>query len=191
VKRLIILSVFLFAVIFVTVYNWRIEQQRYEPRIYSLAPGKELIVEITGDPDITWDTVALTLYSAGRKLKLSPSYMSGRHPQWRQRENKSPEEWEIQYARPVPGTVAGLGDIRDSADVSIYFQRRDKMTIAEIRHPGRYENIPKSLVKLRQYISKAGYRVDGFYEEVYLVFESIEPDPALYETLLRYQVSKK
>jgi len=65
------------------------------------------------------------------------------------------------------------------------------MTIAEIRHLGRYENIPKSLVKLRQYISKAGYRVDGFYEEVYLVFESIEPDPALYETLLRYQVSKK
>jgi hypothetical protein len=190
-KRLTILSIFLFAVLFVVVYNWRVEQQRYEPRIYSLAAGKELIVEITGDPDITWDTAALTLYSTGRQLKLSPSYMSGRHAQWRQRENKSPEEWKIQYTRPVPETAVGLGDIRDSADVSLYFQRRDKMTIAEIRHPGRYENIPNSLARLRQYISNAGYRLDGFYEEVYLVFETIEPDPALYETLLRYQVSKK
>jgi hypothetical protein len=175
---------------FMIVYNLRMEAQRYEPHIYSITGGKVLVAEITGDPEITRDTALVTLYSAGRKLKLSPAYMSARHPQWNQMNTKPRQDWTIYYSRVVPETATGLADIQDTAEVRIFYQRRDKTEIAEILHRGRYENIPESLVKLRRFIDSEGYTMSGFYEEVYLVFEQIEPNPGKYETLLRYQVSR-
>ena len=74
--------------------------------------------------------------------------------------------------------------------MSIYYERREHTEVAEILHVGRYEDIPESLKKLRQFVEKEGYRFSGFYEEVYQIFESIEPDPGKYETLLRYQVAQ-
>jgi len=90
----------------------------------------------------------------------------------------------------VPETAIGLADIKDSATASIFYDRRKETQVAEILHLGRYENIPESLVKLRQFVESQEYRLCGYYEEVYLVFEHIESDPDNYETLLRYQVSK-
>lgn len=166
------------------------EQQRYAPRIYTLTPGKVLVARITGDPEVTRDTAAVTLYSASRKLKLSPAYISGRHLDWQQRDNKPAQQWQIDYSKPVPETAVGLADIKDSNEVKIFYQHRAKTRIAEIRHLGRYENIPQSLQKLRRFIADNGYRMSGFYEEVYVVFEAIEPDSREWETLLRYEVIK-
>jgi hypothetical protein len=179
------------AVLFAVVYDWRVEQQRYQPRIYTLTGGKVLVARITGDPVVTRDTAAVTLYSASRKLKLSPAYISGRHLDWHQRETKPAQEWEVDYARPVAETALGLADIKDSAEVKIFYQRRNETRIAEIRHMGRYENIPQSLEKLRRYVVEKGYQLSGFYEEVYVVFEAIESDSSQWETLLRYEVAKK
>ena len=171
-------------------YNLRMDSQRFEPHIYSMTEGKVLVAKIKGDPDITMDTAGLTLYSAGRKLKLSPSYMSARHIEWNQRETIPIQDWVVYYSRMVPETAIGLADIKDTADVSIFYDRRKKTEIAEILHVGRYDNIPASLEKLRQFSNKKGYRLSGFYEEVYRVFEQIEPNPNKYETLLRYQVAR-
>ena len=63
--------------------------------------------------------------------------------------------------------------------------------MAEILHIGRYEEIPHSLEKLKRYIKQQGYRLNGFYDEIYMVFEYIEPDPGKYETILRYQVEQQ
>ena len=178
------------AIAFMTCYNLRMDKERYEPHIYTLTGGKVLVAQITGDPDITMDTAATTLYSAGRILKLSPSYMNARHPQWNQRDTTPEKEWVVHYSRMVPETATGLADIKDTADVKIYYERRETTEIAEILHIGRYEEIPDSLKKLRQYIEREEYKISGFYEEVYIIFEQIEPNPYEYETLLRYQVTK-
>jgi effector-binding domain-containing protein len=90
----------------------------------------------------------------------------------------------------VPETATGLADIQDTAHVKIFYERREKTEIAEILHIGLYEEIPDSLVKLRQFIDNEGYQISGFYEEVYIVFEHIESNPYEYETLLRYEVTK-
>jgi len=44
-------------------------------------------------------------------------------------------------------------------------------------HIGLYDEIPESLEKLRQFIEKEGYKLSGFYEQAYLVFEYIESNP--------------
>ena len=183
--------VFLLPVIaFTTYYNLRMEKERYEPYIYTLTGGRVLVAQIKGDPDITMDTAETTLYSASRKLKLSPSYMSARHLQWNQRYTTPVQEWVVHYSKMVPETATGLADIKDTADVKIFYERREKTEIAEILHLGRYQEIPDSLAKLRQFIDNKGYEVSGFYEEVYIVFEHIEPNPYEYETLLRYEVTR-
>lgn len=178
------------AIAFITCYNLRMGKERFEPYIYTLTGGKVLVARISGDPDITLDTAGTTLYSAGRKLKLSPSYITGRHLDWNQRNTTPRKNWVIYYSRMVPETAVGLADIKDTADVRIYYERREKTEVAEILHVGRYEDIPESLKKLRRYVDKKGYRLSGFYEEVYQVFESIEQNPYEYETLLRYQVAR-
>ena len=184
--------VFLLPIIaFITHYNLRMENARYEPHIYALTGGKALVAQITGDPDITQDNARTTLYNVGRKLKLSPSYMSGRHLNWKQRETIPREEWVIHYSRVVPETAVGFADIKNPAEKGIYYERREETEIAEILHLGRYEEIPHSLLKLRQFIEHQKYSIVGFYEEVYLVFELIEPNPGKYETLLRYEVTKR
>jgi len=177
-------------IVFLVSYNLRMEKQRFKPHIYTMRAGKELVAKIKGDPEITMDTAEITLYSAGRKLKLSPSYLSGRHLDWKQRDTTLMKDWIVHYSRMVPETAIGLADIKDSTTVSIFYDRRKEAQVAEILHLGRYEGIPKSLVQLRQFVERQGYKLSGYYEEVYLVFEHIEPDPDNYETLLRYQVSK-
>ena len=176
---------------FITFYNLRMEKQRYEPHIYTLRGGKVLVAQVTGDPDITMDNARTTLYNAGRKLKLSPSYMSGRHLSWKQRETMPRKGWVVHFARAVPETAVGFADIKNPAEKGIYYERREETEIAEILHLGRYEEIQHSLLKLRQFIEHQGYKIVGFYEEVYLVFELIEPNPGKYETLLRYEVIKR
>jgi len=178
------------AVAFIIYYNLRMDKERYEPYIYTLTGGKVLVAKISGNPDSTIDTAQITMYSAGRKLKLSPSYISARHPDWNQRETTPRENWIIYYSRMVPETATDLADIKDSAHVSISFDRRKPTKIAEILHLGMYDDIPKSLAKLRQFIDREGYKISGFYEEVYLVFEDIEADPNKYETLLRYEITR-
>ena len=175
---------------FITYYNLRMDKERFEPHIYTLTGGKVLVAKISGDPDITMDTAGTTLYSAGRKLKLSPSYITGRHLERNQRNTTPIKDWVVYYSRMVPETAIGLADIKDTTNVSIYYERRENTEVAEILHVGRYEDIPESLKKLRQFVDKEGYRFSGFFEEVYQVFESIESDPAKYETLLRYQVAQ-
>lgn len=177
-------------VIFLVSYNLGMEEQRFKPHIYTMRAAKVLVAKIKGDPEITMDTAGITLYNAGRKLKLSPSYISGRHLDWKQRETTPMKDWVIHYSRMVPETAIGLADIKDTANVSIYYERRENTEVAEILHVGRYEDIPESLKKLRQFVEKEGYRISGFYEEVYHIFESIESDPGKYETLLRYQVAQ-
>lgn len=178
-------------IVFITWYNLRMEDRRYEPHIYKVAPGKVLAARIKGDPDITRETAAVTLFSAGRKLKLSPSYMSGHHLEWSQRDKIPPKYWEIHYSRLVPETATGFADIKNPAEKGIYYERREESEVAEILHLGRYDEIPVSLKKLHKFIQTRGYKVNGYYEEVYLVFEAIESDPGKYETLLRYEVSKQ
>ncbi|NNK95726.1 MAG: hypothetical protein HKP41_15355 [Desulfobacterales bacterium] len=174
---------------FMIYYNVRMEAQRFEPHIYTMTAGKVLVAKIKGDPDITMDTAGVTLHNTSRKLKLSPSYMSARHLEWNQRDTKPKQHWEVYYSKMVPETATGLADIKDTANVRIFYERREKTKIAEILHVGRYENIPESLEKLRLFIDKEGYSLTGFYEEVYRVFEYIEQNPNKYETLLRYQVA--
>jgi hypothetical protein len=175
---------------FITYYNLRMDKERYEPHIYTLTAGRVLVAQIKGDPDITMDTAGTTLYSASRQLKLSPSYMSARHLEWNQRYTAPLQDWVVHYSKMVPETATNLADIKDTADVKIFYERREKTEIAEILHIGRYEEIPDSLAELRQFIEKEGYELSGFYEEVYIVFEQIEPNPYKYETLLRYEVAK-
>lgn len=190
-RPLVKTAVFLLpAILFIIFYNLRMNNERYEPHIYTLTGGRVLVAQITGDPEITMDTAAITLYSASRKLKLSPSYMSARHLQWNQRDTTPPQDWVVDYSKMVPETATGLADIKDTADVKIFYERREETEIAEILHLGPYETIPESLEKLRQFIDKEGYKISGWYEEVYIVFEQIEPNPYDYETLLRYRVVK-
>ena len=183
-------AVLLPGITFMIYYNLRMDVQHFEPHIYTMIGGKVLVAKIKGDPDITMDTAEVTLYSAGRKLKLSPSYMSARHLKWNQRDTTPKQDWVVYYSRIVSETAIGLADIKDTAEVSIFYDRREKTEIAEILHVGRYDEISESLEKLRQFIDKEGYRLSGFYEEVYHVFESIEPNLNEYETLLRYQVDR-
>ena len=171
-----------------TYYNLSMEKKCYEPHIYTINSGRVLVAKITGDPDITLETAQTTLYSAARKLKLSPSYITARHLDWEQRDTVPREQWVVHYSRMVPETATDLADIEDTTYVSIFYDRRETTKIAEILHLGRYEDIPQSLKKLRTYINNEGYRLSGFYEEVYLVFEAIESSPSKYETLLRYQI---
>ncbi len=178
------------AIAFIIYYNLRMDKEHYQPHISTLTEGKVLVAKISGDPDITMDTAGITLYSAGRKLKLSPSYIAAKHLTWSQRDTALRKDWVVYYSRMVPETATSLADIQDSANVTIYYDRRETTKIAEILHMGQYDDIPKSLIKLRQFIDKEGYRLSGFYEEVYLVFEHIEPDPNKYETLLRYQIAR-
>lgn len=178
------------AILFIVYYNLRMHNERYEPHIYTLTGGRVLVAKIAGDPDITMDTAGKTLYSASRKLKLSPSYMNARHLKWNQRYTTPRQDWVVHYSKMVPETATGLADIKDTADVTIFYERREKTEIAEILHIGRYEEIPDSLENLRQFIDREGYKLSGFYEEVYIVFEQIEPNPYEYETLLRYEVAK-
>ena len=175
---------------FLSYYNIRMEKERFKPHLYTLTGGKVLVTELTGDPDITLDTAGTTLYNVGRKLKLSPSYIAARHLAWNQRDTIPRENWVVHYSRMVPETATHITGLQDSANVKIYFDRREKTQIAQILHVGHYDDIPKSLSKLRQFIDKKGYRLSGFYEEVYLIFEHIESDPHKYETLLRYQIAK-
>ena len=183
-------AVLLPGIAFMIYYNLRMEAQHFQPYIYTFTGAKVLVARIKGDPDITIDTAGLTLYNASRKLKLSPSYMSARHLHWNQRKTTPMQHWDIYYSRIVPETAIGLADIKDTADVSIFYDRREKTEIAEILHVGRYDRIPESLEKLRLFVNQEGYSLTGFYEEVYRVFELIEPNPNKYETLLRYQVAR-
>ncbi|MGI9315796.1 MAG: hypothetical protein ACR2QW_00575, partial [bacterium] len=88
-------------------YNLRMETQRFEPHIYTMTGGKVLVAEIKGDPHITMDTAGLTLFNAGRKLRLSPSYMSARHLAWNQRNTTPIQDWVVHYSRMVPETAIG------------------------------------------------------------------------------------
>ena len=190
-KTLLLVKIVVFllpAIAFITYYNLRMDRERYAPHIYTLTGGRVLVVKITGDPDITMETAGTTMYSVGRILKLSPSYMSARHLQWNQRDTTPRQDWVVDYSRMVPETAVGLADIKDT--VNIFYDRREKTEIGEILHVGHYDAIPDSLEKLRQFIDKEGYKLSGFYEEVYIVFEQIEPNPYKYETLLRYQIAK-
>ena len=108
------------AIVFITSYNKRIETKRYAPHIYTLTGGKVLVVKISGDPDFTLDTAQTTLYSARRKLKLSPSYITARHLDWQQRETTPRKQWVVYYSRRVPETATGLADIENTADVNIF-----------------------------------------------------------------------
>ena len=176
---------------FMLYYNDQMDEKLFEPRIYKMPVGKVLVVRIQGDPDITMDTAGITLYSIGRILKLSPSYIIGRHEQWNQRELLPPKQWFIDYSRIVPETATDLIVIENTSTAPIYYERRDEVEVAEILHIGRYEEIPHSIEKLKEYIKQQGYQLNGFYEELYLVFEQIEPDPKEYETILRYQVEQR
>ena len=175
--RVTALVCLLSVIAFITHYNLRMEKARYEPHIYTLTGGKVLVARITGDPDITMDTAGTTLYSAGRILKLSPSYMSARHLHWDQRDTAPEQDWVVHYSRMVPETATQLADITDTPYVKIFYERRETTEIAEILHVGRYQDIPESLAKLRRFISEEGYELCGFYEEVYIVFEQIESNP--------------
>ena len=175
---------------FMIYYNLRMETKRFEPHIYTIRGGKVLVAKIKGDPETTLDAAGITLYNAGRRLKLSPSYISARHLKWNQRETVPRRDWIVYYSRLVPETAISPVDKNNPVDVSVFYDRHRKTEVAEIHHVGRYEEIPESLEKLRKYIENQGYRLDGFYEEVYLVFEKIESNPDKYETLLRYQVTQ-
>ncbi|NNK14387.1 MAG: hypothetical protein HKP52_09120 [Desulfofustis sp.] len=191
IRPFAIIVIFLLpAIAFMTFYNLRMDKERHEPHIYTLTGGRVLVAQIKGDPDVTMDTAVTTLYSASRKLKLSPSYMSARHLKWNQRYTTPVQDWVVYFSKMVPETAKSLAGIKDTADVKIFYERRQKTEIAEILHIGRYEQIPDSLEKLRQFIDEEGYKLSGFYEEVYMVFEQIESNPYEYETLLRYEVIK-
>ncbi|THB75622.1 MAG: hypothetical protein D6B25_11740 [Desulfobulbaceae bacterium] len=179
------------AVVFLAWYNHRAELNRFQPYITTSSPVKELVTEITGDPDITFDSALTIFHNAARVLKLSPSYLTGRHLSWQQRTQVSRSQWVIHYRRPVPQTAIRLDKLQHSTRIKSYFSHRPALTTAQILHIGRYETIPESLETLRDYIDRQGYQLSGFYEEVYLKFEQIEPDPAKYETILRYQIKKK
>lgn len=189
-------KILLFAVAFILLigltgfalqYNTKMEEIRLSPRIYSLEAARYLVVELEGDPKTTRKTAGKTLYSISRMLRLSPSYMSGLHLDWQQRELLPKNQWLISYGKRVPETAGGLQDVINDGE-KIYFERRPKILVAEILHLGPYSEIPASLARLRLYAKKKGYQPSGFYEEVYLKSLPFTKKQHEFETLLRYQL---
>lgn len=74
-------------------------------------------------------------------------------------------------------TAIVLADILDTVDVNIFYDRREKTEVTGILYICCYLEILESLEKLRQFIAKGRYKLSGYYEEVYLVFEYIESNP--------------
>lgn len=177
-------------VVFTMYYNRQMETARFEPYLSEIDAGKELVTKITGDPDITFDSALTVFHNASRIQKLSPSYITAHHLSWRQRETIPQRDWVIYYTRRIPETATSLTGLQQDSRVQTFYNRRDKTIAAEILHVGRYEDIPKSVKKLRSFITREGYRTCGFYEEVFLKYDPIETNPNKHETLLRYQVTK-
>lgn len=154
------------------------------PRLIVLPPARMLVVEMRGDPDLVAGDAFNLLFSTFH-YRLPGSRVAP--PRVRLLNLDAPrEEWIGLYAVPLPETVQGLPSGFENVRIEFW----DYGTVAEILHPGAFEDEAASLRTLFAFIEEAGYVIVGPHEEIYLTGPQNGSRPEDYRTILRYQVDK-
>ena len=157
-----------------------------DPQIQKM-PDKQkmLVVEKTGDPNVTAGEAFSLLFSTFFKLrgvKMAPP-----RARWLNTFTDPRNEWIGLYALPLPDTVNSLPAGGEGVKIDFW----EYGEVAEILHVGAYSEETPTIEKLLAFIADQGYEVAGPHEEEYIRGPESGPDSSKYMTIIRYQVKKK
>jgi len=156
-----------------------------DPRIVNRPAMKMLVVESKGDPDSAAQVAMATLFRAFYKIPFAK--MAAPRARWSDLLTSSKAEWAGVFALPIPDDTKGLPEGVTGVRIEIWAYGE----VAEILYIGRYDNEGPTVERLMKYIADKGYVAAGPHEEEYLAGPGMVPDPAKYQTIIRYQVKKK
>ncbi|UCE40257.1 MAG: GyrI-like domain-containing protein [Candidatus Aminicenantes bacterium] len=146
---------------------------------------KMLVVEKTGDPNVTAGEAFQLLFSTFFKLpgvKMAPP-----RARWLNTLTDPRNEWVGLYALPLPESVDSLPAGVEGVKIDFW----EYGEVAEILHVGAYSEETPTIERIIAYIAAQGYEIAGPHEEEYIRGPESGPDSSKYMTIIRYQVSKK
>ena len=163
-----------------------------EPQISYYSSQNMLVYEIEGTPNVTAGIAISELYKSFYKIKNEYSLKSNPpHVRSMPAYDIPKDKWIGKYALPRNKNVTSLlEELKDS--FFLRFEKWEGSDYLELLHVGKYENINLTSNKLENYISKNGYVINGFHEEIYIKGPGMffKGNPEKYLTLIRYTIKK-
>lgn len=163
------------------------------PAISNKSSQKVLVVKATGAPEITTKNAFKLLFSTYYKIKGVPKYpMPAPRARWNADMNTPQEQWEGQFAIPVPESINEVPKVKDNSGLKAELATWDYGEVAEILYVGPYDKEVPTIEKLTNFIKDKGYVIAGLHEEEYLKGPSPfwPSNPDKYLTIIRYQIKK-
>jgi len=156
-----------------------------DPQIVNRPAQKMLVVESKGDPNTAAQVAMATLFRAFYKIPFAK--MAAPRSRWSDLMMSPKAEWSGLFGLPIPDDTKGLPEGVTGVRIETWAYG----DVAEILHIGRYDNEGPTVERLMKFIAEKGYVASGPHEEEYLAGPGMVPDPAKYQTIIRYRVKKK
>jgi hypothetical protein len=156
-----------------------------DPQIVNRPAQKMLVAESKGDPNTAAQTAMTTLFKGF--YRIPGAKMAPPRARWADLVTTPKGEWAGLFGLPLPDAVTGLPEGVTGVRIETWAYG----DVAEILHVGRYDAEAPTVERLMKFIAEKGYVAAGPHEEEYLAGPGMVPDPAKYQTIIRYQVRKK
>jgi hypothetical protein len=168
------------------------KSSKKEPQILEMPPQKMAVVYGKGTPDKVFAELMPALYGSVYTLKFDlkkkglPTFkVSGLRTRYPDAHLLPKEEWTHIIALPIPEDTTSLPQKIPGVEVKV--ETWEYGTVAQILHPGAYDEEGPTVDRLHQFIKDSGYEIAGAHEEEYLT----TPDAKVPKTIIRYVVRKK
>ncbi|MFC1660465.1 hypothetical protein ACFL3S_03215 [Gemmatimonadota bacterium] len=167
-----------------------------EPRLVTLPPQRVLLVRAIGDPNDVGKEAFGLLMNTYMRLKGVPNWGKGLkapRARWPLDLQVPSDQWEGQYAMPVPDDVSALPEIGPTDGLTVELTTWDYGEVAEVLHVGSYQAEEPTIRLLETFVHEHGYEIVGDHEEEYLKGPGMifRGNPERYLTIIRYSVRKR
>ncbi len=164
------------------------------PEIREIPPQKVLLVRARGAPGTTGRKAFGLLMRTYFRLKDVPKgrRLAAPRARWSLDPGLPQDQWEGQYAMPVPDGITEVPTGSDSGGLSVVLDTWEYGEVAQVLHVGRYDAEEPTVERLREFIRSQGYEIAGPHEEEYLKGPGLlfSGDPERYLTVVRYRVRR-
>lgn len=170
--------------------NLKAYEKFKDPQLIKMEDRKVLALEMKGNPGENAMKAYERLFTVYFKLKGASMKVA---PLLRMAGTELPkkEDWAVIYAVPLPAGITMLPEQKEDPKAAIADWKYGE--VAQILHVGPYSEETPAIQKLKDFVKKSGYRINGPHEEEYIKGPGMffKGNPKNYWTLIRYQVKKK
>jgi effector-binding domain-containing protein len=165
------------------------------PQILEMKPQKVLQVRAKGDPNkvarLAFGLLMKAYFSLKGVPRSGPAFKPPRG-RWPVDSGLPPEEWEGQYAMPVPDRITEVPKVKEVGGLKLELDTWEYGSVAQILHLGGYDQEAETVDILKDFVASEGYEIAGIHEEEYLKGPGFlfAGNPERYLTLIRYPVRK-